>query len=484
MAAPCCGAGRTVSPLNIPAWRGFPLRRRLADHLGLPVAVDNDAKALALGEGWLGAARGCDNYLAMVVSTGVGGGIVLDGRLLDGRDGNAGHIGHVVVEPDGRRCACGGRGCLEAEASGLSIAAITGRPAHEAAEPPCGGGAAPWSVGPWPRWPTCWTSSWRWWPGRWRSGSASRSSTRAQHEIDERARLDFSRGTRMVPAGLGADGPLLGAAAAGPARRGVVTGPARRRPCRCGRTGPGRLGRTVMAVAVAVSVRPTLWWCARSTPCGGWPRPAGGAGGRLCRSRRRLVGVPDGDRLRPERGGARRRRRRDLPPSGAEPAARVGPVATSGPGRRPPDGGERRRRPLALGRAGLSFPVDGSTGQAGGEATGDARCAGSPGRAGPVAHDRRPPGPGAERHLRAVGGRLLPAGRPAGARHQGGAGALHRSGVPVRAGHRSRTVGGPPGALRAGPPPLPGGREPADRLRPGRVAVPVLRARPPRTSIT
>ena len=66
----------------------------------------------------------------MVVSTGVGGGIVLDGRLLDGRLGNAGHIGHVVVEPDGRPCSCGGRGCLEAEASGTAIAAITGRPAR------------------------------------------------------------------------------------------------------------------------------------------------------------------------------------------------------------------------------------------------------------------------------------------------------------------------------------------------------------------
>src|SRR6476469_5928267 len=68
----------------------------------------------------------------MVVSTGVGGGIVLDGHLLDGADGNAGHIGHVIVEPDGALCACGARGCLEAEASGTGIAARTGRPAAEA----------------------------------------------------------------------------------------------------------------------------------------------------------------------------------------------------------------------------------------------------------------------------------------------------------------------------------------------------------------
>ena len=121
-----------MSPLNIHAWRGFPLRDRLADLAGLPVAVDNDAKALALGEGWVGAARGCDDYLAMVVSTGVGGGIVLDGRLLDGTGGNAGHIGHVVVEPEGRPCVCGGQGCLEAEVSGTAIAAMTGKPAAEA----------------------------------------------------------------------------------------------------------------------------------------------------------------------------------------------------------------------------------------------------------------------------------------------------------------------------------------------------------------
>ena len=120
--------GSEVSPLNIPGWRDFPLRQRLMDHLDLPVIVDNDAKALALGEGWIGAAQESTDFLAMVVSTGVGGGIVLDGRLLDGAAGNAGHIGHVVVEPGGRICACGARGCLEAEASGTAIASITGRP--------------------------------------------------------------------------------------------------------------------------------------------------------------------------------------------------------------------------------------------------------------------------------------------------------------------------------------------------------------------
>ena len=117
---------RSVSPLNISQWQDFPLSKHLSESTGLPVVVDNDAKALALGEGWCGAAAGCRNYLAMVVSTGVGGGVVLDGRLLDGASGNAGHVGHVVVEPDGPPCACGARGCLEAVASGSAIARRAG----------------------------------------------------------------------------------------------------------------------------------------------------------------------------------------------------------------------------------------------------------------------------------------------------------------------------------------------------------------------
>jgi glucokinase len=110
-----------VSPLNIPAWRGFPLRERLASAFGLPCVVDNDAKALALGERWRGAGHGADNMLGMVVSTGVGGGIILDGRLLHGFGGNAGHIGHIVVWPDGPLCGCGARGCVEGVASGTGL---------------------------------------------------------------------------------------------------------------------------------------------------------------------------------------------------------------------------------------------------------------------------------------------------------------------------------------------------------------------------
>ncbi|MFG2005662.1 ROK family protein [Spirillospora sp. NPDC048911] len=124
-----CGGPMTwpaaeVSPLNIPAWRGFPLRARLRSrYAGLPVRVHNDAICVAVGEHWRGAGRGRDNVLGMVVSTGVGGGMVLNGHLIDGASGNAGHIGHVVVDPEGPPCVCGGRGCLEAIARGPGLVA-------------------------------------------------------------------------------------------------------------------------------------------------------------------------------------------------------------------------------------------------------------------------------------------------------------------------------------------------------------------------
>jgi glucokinase len=112
-----------VSPLNIPGWREFPLRQRLAERFpGLPVRLHNDAVCFAVGEHWRGAGRGKDGMLGIVVSTGVGGGLVLGGHLYDGVTGNAGHVGHVVVEPDGPPCGCGGVGCLEAVARGPAIA--------------------------------------------------------------------------------------------------------------------------------------------------------------------------------------------------------------------------------------------------------------------------------------------------------------------------------------------------------------------------
>ncbi len=113
-----------VSPLHIRAWRDFPLRERLSSALALPCVVDNDAKAFALGEHWLGAGRGARAFLGIVVSTGVGGGIVLDGDLAHGASGQAGHIGHVLADggAGAPACACGATGCVEAIASGRALA--------------------------------------------------------------------------------------------------------------------------------------------------------------------------------------------------------------------------------------------------------------------------------------------------------------------------------------------------------------------------
>ena len=108
-----CGGPMTwpageVSPINVPAWRSFPLRDRLRERYpALPVRVHNDAICVVVGEHWRGAGRGAAHVLGMVVSTGVGGGLILGGRLVDGGSGNAGHVGHVVVDPDGPPCTCG-----------------------------------------------------------------------------------------------------------------------------------------------------------------------------------------------------------------------------------------------------------------------------------------------------------------------------------------------------------------------------------------
>jgi glucokinase len=208
---PMDAGGEQVSPLNIPAWRAFPLRARIAAYTGLPTFVDNDAKALALGEGWVGAARGARDYIGMVVSTGVGGGIVLDGRLLDGDSGNAGHVGHIIVEPDGHICGCGAHGCLEAEASGTAIKRITGRLPVEAPleiRERTGTlvGRAVASVANLLDLPLAVVS------GSVALGYGDPFFTAAQRELDTRCRLDFSRGTRIVPGALGPDGPLIGAA--------------------------------------------------------------------------------------------------------------------------------------------------------------------------------------------------------------------------------------------------------------------------------
>lgn len=114
----------TVSPLNVPAWRDYPLvdlvRREVGD---VPVDLRIDGLCISLGDYWLGAAQGVATVMGMIVSTGVGGGLIINGRPTGGASGNAGHIGHVEVGGFDDPCLCGGRGCLEAIASGPNTVA-------------------------------------------------------------------------------------------------------------------------------------------------------------------------------------------------------------------------------------------------------------------------------------------------------------------------------------------------------------------------
>ncbi|MDT6982452.1 ROK family protein [Streptomyces lusitanus] len=122
-AGPVDASTGTVSPVNVPGWRDYPLVAGVRDAAGgLPVELIGDGVAITAAEHWQGAARGHDNALCMVVSTGVGGGLVLGGRLHPGPTGNAGHIGHISVDLDGDPCPCGARGCVERIASGPNIA--------------------------------------------------------------------------------------------------------------------------------------------------------------------------------------------------------------------------------------------------------------------------------------------------------------------------------------------------------------------------
>lgn len=212
---PMDAGGRHVSTLNLPAWRRFPLLERLRSHCDLPTAVDNDAKAMALAEGWVGSAVGVDNYIAMVVSTGVGGGIVLNGRLLEGAAGNAGHIGHVFVCPESEEAIANHvPGLLESEASGTAIAARIGLPAVNAttAEIRHTGtlvGRAVGSVA------NLLDLRMALVGGSVALGYGEPFFSSAQAEIDRICTLEHSHGTRIQPVGLGADGPLIGAAAVG-----------------------------------------------------------------------------------------------------------------------------------------------------------------------------------------------------------------------------------------------------------------------------
>jgi glucokinase len=115
---------------TLPRWEGFPLRDALAETLGLPVVLENDGIAAAYGEWRFGAGHGLQHLVYVTVSTGIGGGVIVDGHLLHGRRGMAGHVGHFRMAPDGPTCACGATACFEAFASGTAL----GRRAREAAE--------------------------------------------------------------------------------------------------------------------------------------------------------------------------------------------------------------------------------------------------------------------------------------------------------------------------------------------------------------
>lgn len=211
-AGPLDPVDHTVSPLHIPTWQRFPLRDEVNQLTGLEVRVDLDARALVMGEAWCGAAVGHTDFIGVVMGTGVGGGVISRGRMLAGRLGNAGQIGHFVVEPNGRDCVCGGKGCLEAYCGGRAIEAETGRPPQRA--------------------PQAVVERTGLLVGRTLASVAAVCDMRlaivggsvalafgepfftaVQQELDLRARLPFVQGMRVMPSGLGADAPLIGAAA-------------------------------------------------------------------------------------------------------------------------------------------------------------------------------------------------------------------------------------------------------------------------------
>ncbi|HYG11319.1 MAG TPA: ROK family protein [Pyrinomonadaceae bacterium] len=114
--------GLILSPPNLPGWDEFPIVRQIEERFRVPVRLDNDANASALGEHEYGAGRGLRNLVYITISTGIGGGLIINNQLIHGVGDGAGEVGHMVVAPDGDLCGCGARGCLEAMCSGTSIA--------------------------------------------------------------------------------------------------------------------------------------------------------------------------------------------------------------------------------------------------------------------------------------------------------------------------------------------------------------------------
>jgi len=220
----------TVSPINITQWQGFPIVERVSTLTGAPVRLGGDGLCMALGERWRGAGVGASFLLGMVVSTGVGGGLVLDAAPYDGRTGNAGHVGHVVVDQDGEPCSCGGRGCVETVAAGPRMAqwarkngwdAPAGADAKELADAANAGN--PVALQAFRRGATavaamiasvsavCDLDLVVVGGGVAKSGALLFDPLR--EALSTYARLEFLRGLRVLPAELGSDAGLVGAAA-------------------------------------------------------------------------------------------------------------------------------------------------------------------------------------------------------------------------------------------------------------------------------
>jgi len=220
----------TVSPINITQWQGFPIVERVSTLTGAPVRLGGDGLCMALGERWRGAGVGAPFLLGMVVSTGVGGGLVLDAAPYDGRTGNAGHVGHVVVDQDGEPCSCGGRGCVETVAAGPRMAqwarkngwdAPAGADAKELADAANAGN--PVALQAFRRGATavaamiasvsavCDLDLVVVGGGVAKSGALLFDPLR--EALSTYARLEFLRGLRVLPAELGSDAGLVGAAA-------------------------------------------------------------------------------------------------------------------------------------------------------------------------------------------------------------------------------------------------------------------------------
>lgn len=114
--------GHILSPANLPGWHNIPLKDIIQKEFSIPVHVNNDANAAALAELYYGEGQPYNHFIYVTISTGIGGGVVVDRQLLLGKDGNAAEIGHMIIDPHGPQCGCGNDGCFEAFASGTAIA--------------------------------------------------------------------------------------------------------------------------------------------------------------------------------------------------------------------------------------------------------------------------------------------------------------------------------------------------------------------------